>query len=195
MTEINKKSLGHPGLERSLQLAYSAERAAAYAYIGHGASLKDGDEIAEIRQIEQDEWDDRENVLRIMMRHGVPVSRWLEFKYGVIGRIIGLSCHVIGRFMPFFFAGRLESGNVCEYIRMMRQFRELGIPEHDEVLYEMGIREKEHEDYFLEKAEASPWMKWFEVIFEWGRGVSYNDLDANAMPARETADQHCANWH
>ena len=47
--------------------------------------------------------------------------------------------------------GRLESGNVCEYFRMMQYFHALGILEHNEVLYEMGIKEKEHEIYFLSK--------------------------------------------
>jgi hypothetical protein len=38
---------------------------------------------------------------------------------------------------------------------MMHYFHELGIKEHDEVLYEMGIKEKEHEVYFLGKIKNS----------------------------------------
>jgi len=46
--------------------------------------------------------------------------------------------------MPFYFAGSLESGNVCEY------FNSIEISDHDEILYKMGMKEKEHEVYFLE---------------------------------------------
>ena len=59
------RELNHPELVRSLKKAYSAERAACYAYIGHAGSLKDAEEIGAVRQIEQDEWDHRAHVLAI----------------------------------------------------------------------------------------------------------------------------------
>src|SRR5207248_7183 len=97
--------LAHPVLVKLLQKAYSGEKAAAFAYIGHARSLRDPAAKAAVRQIEADEWKHRENVLGLMRRYEVPVSRWLEVKLHIIGRIISASCHVIGRFMPFFFAG------------------------------------------------------------------------------------------
>jgi hypothetical protein len=45
-----------------LQLAYSAELAAAYAYRGHWHSVHDEDERARIEQIENEEWHHRELV-------------------------------------------------------------------------------------------------------------------------------------
>ncbi len=48
-------------------------------------------------------------------------------RFHLIGRLISFSCHVIGWFMPFYFAGRLESGNVCEYFRMKQYFNSLKI--------------------------------------------------------------------
>ena len=45
-----------------LQLAYSAERAAAYAYRGHWHSVADTDERVRIKQIEDEEWHHRELV-------------------------------------------------------------------------------------------------------------------------------------
>ena len=93
-------SLDHPRLVDSLRKAYSAEKAASFAYIGHAASLKDPREKAAVQRIEQDEWDHRRNVLEIMRRHDIEVSRWYEIKYHVIGKLLGLSCHLIGRFMP-----------------------------------------------------------------------------------------------
>ena len=178
-------------LIRSLQTAYSAERAASFAYIGHANSLKNADEISAVRQIEQDEWDHRREVLTIMQEYEIPISRWLEWKYWWVGRIIGLSCHVIGRFMPYFFAGKLESGNVCEYFVMMKEFRSLGIHKHDEVLYEMGLREKEHEVYFLRMVKDAKWLPLFEKVFSWGVRKSANDVDLEDLLGVDRADAYC----
>src|SRR5256885_601974 len=106
--------LAHPALVKLLQKAYSAEKAAAFAYIGHAGSLKDSAKAA-VKQIEDDEWDHRRHVLAIMQQYNIPVSRSDELRYHVIGKFIAAGCHVIGWFMPYFFAGKLESGNVCEY--------------------------------------------------------------------------------
>lgn len=186
--------LRHPALVELLQRAYSAERAAALAYVGHASSLRsrgvgaDPAVITAVQRIEQDEWNHREHVRVLMRRYGVPVSRFYEFKFLVIGKLIGTSCHVIGRFMPFFFAGRLESGNVCEYFVMMHHFHSLGIREHDPVLYEMGLKEKEHEIYFLDQVRSSRWLPFFEWLFSWGRSASSNDIDLTML--RPIAESH-----
>lgn len=186
-----KSTLDHPALVKSLRQAYSAEKAASLAYIGHAASLKDPVEKAAVRQIEQDEWDHRANVLKIMQQYHIPVSTFYEIKYTIIGRIIGVACHVIGRFMPYFFAGKLESGNVCEYFTMIRYFHTLDITQHDHVLYEMGIREKEHEVYFLNKIRDARWLPVFERVFSWGRNNSSNDVDLERKVPMERSDQYC----
>ena len=179
--------LDHPALVELLQRAYSAERAASFAYVGHAASLKDPAAKANVKQIEDDEWDHRRHVLEIMRRYDVPVSRWFEIKYWWIGKVISASCHVIGWFMPYFFAGKLESGNVCEYFVMMQYFHALGIRDHDAILYEMGLKEKEHEVYFLAQIKDSRWLPFFERIFAWGRKSSANDVDlANKYPVAES---------
>src|SRR5690606_34592042 len=103
--------LNHKKLVNLLQKAYSAEKAAAFAYQGHAASVKDKDEKASIKQIEMDEWGHRREVLAIMTEYNIPISNYYEFRFYIVGKIISFSCHVIGWFMPFYFAGRLESGN------------------------------------------------------------------------------------
>lgn len=183
--------LDHPDLVRLLQKAYSGEKAAAFAYIGHARSLRDPAAQAAVRQIEMDEWKHRENVLELMRRYEVPVSRWLEVKLHIIGRVISASCHVIGRFMPFFFAGKLESGNVCEYFVMLRHFHSLGIHEHDEMLYEMGMKEKEHEVYFLEQIRKSNLLPLFERLFSWGVTRSANDVDLERKLPVSKSDHYC----
>ena len=160
--------INHPKLVKLLRMAYSAEKAAAFAYIGHAGSVHDPNQKAAIRQIELDEWGHRRTVLSIMRQYGIPVSWYNEVKYHIIGRIISLSCYVIGWFMPYYFAGRLESGNVCEYFVMMRYFNELGINEHDIVFYDMGMKEKEHEVYFQTSLANNRLLPLFEKLFGWG---------------------------
>lgn len=183
--------LNNPELTDLLRKAYSAEKAASFAYQGHAASVKDTEEKASIRQIEMDEWEHRKEVLAIMQQYDIPVSRWYEFKFYVIGKVISVSCHFLGWFMPFYFAGKLESGNVCEYFRMMHLFYKMGITEHNEILYEMGIKEKEHEIYFLNKIKNKSLLPFFEKVFSWGPNKSYNDIDLDKKYPVEESRAYC----
>lgn len=182
--------LKHPQLVDLIKQAYSAEKAAAFAYIGHAASVKDKDEKAAIRQIEIDEWNHRKEMMALMKKYNLSPSKWYEFKFHVIGKIISGSCFVIGWFMPFYFAGRLESGNVCEYFRMKQYFNSLGITEHDIILYEMGMKEKEHEVYFLSKIKHSKLLPFFEKLFSWGN-KSFNNIDLDKKYPVEESSVYC----
>ncbi len=186
-----KPLLDHPQLVDLLQRAYSAEKAAAFAYIGHAASVKDPAAKIAIKQIEDDEWNHRKEVLQIMNLYSIPISKYYEFKFHVIGRTISIGCYVIGWFMPYYFAGRLESGNVCEYFVMMHYFHSLGIRDHDQALYEMGIKEKEHEEYFLSRIKNSKLLPFFEKIFSWGKKKSFNDVDLEKKYTVEMSEKYC----
>lgn len=181
----------HKALVDLLQQAYSAEKAAAFAYQGHAGSVKRAEEKAAIHRIEVDEWGHRHEVLTLMRRYDIPVSKWYEFRFHVIGKVISGACRVIGWFMPYYFAGRLESGNVCEYFRLMHYFHELGINTHDQVLYDMGIREKEHEVYFLERIKDRKLLARFERVFSWGTRKSFNDVDLDRKRSVEASDAYC----
>jgi hypothetical protein len=184
-------NLNHKALIDLLQQAYSAEKAASFAYQGHAGSVKDSVEKAAIRQIEMDEWNHRREVLEIMHEYNIPVSQYYEFKFYIIGKVICYSCYVIGWFMPFYFAGRLESGNVCEYFRMMQYFHELGITKHNQILFEMGIKEKEHEVYFLDKIKNKKLLPFFEKLFGWGSKKSFNDVDLDKKYPIESSAAYC----
>ncbi len=183
--------LDHPKLIKLLQLAYSAEKAAAFAYVGHAGSVKDPDEKIAIKQIELDEWGHRESVLAIMRQYEIPISRYNELKFHLMGKVISASCYVIGWFMPYYFAGRLESGNVCEYFVMMHYFDELGISDHHDVLYEMGMKEKEHEVYFLNSLKNNRLLPLFERIFGWGKRRSFNDVDIENKYSIDRSREYC----
>ncbi len=165
-------------LERLLQLGYSAERAAAFAYRGHARSLKDPEEKTHIARIEAEEWEHRDNLLRMLNRLHLRPSRWLEWKYACIGRLISASCHIIGYFAPMYFAGRLESGNVNEYLHMIELARGTAIADEIPCLLEMARVEKQHELYFLARIEAHWLLPWFRPWFRWGPGVSFNPMSA-----------------
>lgn len=183
--------LPHPKLVDLLQRAYSAEKAAAFAYQGHADSVRDQESKMAIHQIELDEWNHRKEVFKIMSHYQISISNKYEIQFYCIGKIISYSCYIIGWFMPYYFAGKLESGNVCEYFRMMHYFHELKIVEHDEILYEMGIKEKEHEVYFLEKIKGKRMLPFFEKVFSWGLMKSYNDVDLEHKYSLEDAEKYC----
>lgn len=188
---VEKLNLQHPLLIDLLQKAYSAEKAAAFAYQGHAASVRDPEQKKAIRQIEIDEWNHRKEVLQIMNMYGVPVSNYYECRFHIVGKIISTSCYVIGWFMPFYFAGRLESGNVCEYFRMRQYFNSLGIKEHDRLLYDMGMKEKEHEIYFLSKIKNNRLLPFFEKLFSWGKKQSYNNIDLDKKYPVDESYEYC----
>jgi hypothetical protein len=187
----DKMELKHAQLIRSLQKAYSAEKAAAFAYQGHAASVKRPEEKAAIRQIEIDEWNHRKEVLQIMGEYNIPVSKYYELRFHIVGKIISFSCYVIGWFMPFYFAGRLESGNVCEYFRIKQYFNSLGVLKYDKLLYDMGMKEKEHEVYFLEQIKTNKLLPFFEKMFSWGKGESYNNIDLDKKYPVEESNGYC----
>lgn len=180
-----------PELIDLLQRAYSAEKAASFAYQGLAGSLRHKQEKVRIHEIENDEWTHRKEVLDIMNQYGIPVSKWYEVKFYIIGKAIHVSCFIIGRFMPFYFAGSLESGNVCEYFRMKQYFNRKGIHKHDQILYEMGMKEKEHEIYFLNKIKNDPWLPFFEKLFSWGKNKSFNNIDLDKKYPVEESDVYC----
>src|SRR5688500_11069666 len=91
-------ALQHPELIDLLNKAYTAEKAASYAYQGHAGSVKDPKEKLAILQIEEDEWNHRHEVLAIMNQYGIKPSRWYEIRFALIGKTISFSCHVIGWF-------------------------------------------------------------------------------------------------
>lgn len=178
-------------LRRLIQQAYSAEKAAAFAYQGHAASLKDERIKQNVNQIEMDEWHHRAMMLELMAKYGFRPSKLFEIRFALVGKCISAACFIIGRFMPFYFAGRLESGNVCEYFRMMQLFHVLGIREHDDMLFALGVKEKEHEVYFYECVKNDPWLPFFEKYFGWGTRASLNDVKLEQLKPVNESGTYC----
>jgi rubrerythrin len=138
----------HKNLIVLLQLAYSAEQAAAYAYRGHWHSVVDVDERARIKQIEDEEWHHREVVGGMLEKLKAHPSRQREIRSLLLGRVLGFLCHLMGWFAPMYGAGRLESRNIREYETAARYARDCGHEEFIDCLLTMAEVEWEHEYYF-----------------------------------------------
>jgi demethoxyubiquinone hydroxylase (CLK1/Coq7/Cat5 family) len=151
-----------------LQAAYSGELAAAHAYRGHWKSLKNPGERECIRRIEDEEWIHREKVGRILGELQAGPARLREIKMLLIGRTIGMLCRLIGRFLPMYFAGRLESRNVGEYESAAFYARTLGLAEFASELRMMALVEKEHEVFFMNTVAGHRLLPLMRRIFGWG---------------------------
>jgi len=131
-----------------LQLAYSGELAAAYAYRGHWQSVSDTEERTRIEQIENEEWHHRNLVGEMLEKLGAAPMPNRERRALIIGRTLGFMCHFMGWLAPMYGAGRLESRNIREYETAARLARECGHDEFVNCLLEMAEVEWEHENYF-----------------------------------------------
>jgi hypothetical protein len=76
---------------------------------------------------------------------------------------------------------------------MKRLFNALDITDHDEVLYEMSLKEKEHEVYFYKKIDSNRWLPFFEKIFSWGN-KSKNDIDLEQGFKIENTNKYCEHF-
>lgn len=146
-----------------LQLAYSGERAAAYAYRGHWQSVTDQEERNRIKQIEDEEWHHRQLVGEMLAGLNAGPRKSREVRAIIIGRVLGVGCHLSGWFAPMYGAGKLESQNIVEYQTAACYARECGRQELIDCLLTMAEVEWEHERYFRERVLQSRWIRWLKI--------------------------------
>lgn len=140
-----------------LQMAYSGERAAAYAYLGHLRSLRRACHEADramLRQVLIEEIQHR-RIVRGMLRSldAAPDPR-RERKMRRIGLTIGALCRLSGWYGPMYGAGRLESRNVVEYEVAARLAHQAGHQEMAHRLLELAEVEWDHEAKFRARASS-----------------------------------------
>ena len=87
----------------------------------------------------------------------------LEIRATIIGRSIGVLCHLSFWFVPMYGAGKLESGNIVEYETAARYARDCGKSDLIDCLLTMAEVEWEHERYFRELVLQSRWLKLFRI--------------------------------
>jgi hypothetical protein len=171
-----------------LQGAYSGELAAGFAYRGHWKSVKNGNERAAIQKIEREEWVHRRRVGEMLASLGAGPRKLREAKLWLIGRTIGLGCHVIGWFLPMYFAGRLESGNVVEYETAASHAAALGLKEFEADLLVMAGVEKEHELFFLSVIDGHRLLPLVSTLFGWGQKSELERSATTETASPEAAD-------
>ena len=131
-----------------LQLAYSGELAAAYAYRGHWNSVRDPNERTSIQSIEEDEWRHRKLVGAMLATLDAGPNKRRELRATIVGRVLGFMCHLTGWLAPMYGAGKLESRNIREYEMAARHARDCDRADLIDCLLEMAEVEWEHEVYF-----------------------------------------------
>ncbi|MBS1990574.1 MAG: ferritin-like domain-containing protein [Cyanobacteria bacterium SZAS LIN-3] len=151
-----------------LCMAYSGELAAALAYAGHWRSLRDAGQRQAIRQIEQDEWHHRRNLLKMLADLGEKPPAWRDCAMGSLGCVIFLACFVSGWFFAMYFAGRLEDGNIIEYKHAADHAKALGLPELADTLMLFSAKEEEHEAYFYNVVRDHWMLATTRRFFTWG---------------------------
>ena len=140
-------------------MAYSGERAAGYAYRGHGRSVRDSAERERIQTIEAEEWHHRELVGGILHSLGAGPDPLREVRAAIVGRALGFLCHVAGWFVPMYGAGKLESHNIVEYEVAARLALECGRTDVIDCILTMAEVEWEHEAYFRARVLSHPWSR------------------------------------
>ena len=140
-----------------LQLAYSGELAAGYAYRGHWHSVSDQEQRLRIQEIENEEWHHRNLVAEMLRSLDARPNSLREIWARIIGRGLGLLCHVVGWLAPMYGAGKLESRNIREYETAARLARDVGKQEFVDCLLTMAEVEWEHEKYFRERVISHRW--------------------------------------
>ncbi len=139
-----------------LQLAYSGELAAAYAYRGHWHSVTDEDERSRIEQIENEEWHHRKLVGEMLRDLNAGPKKLREIRAEIIGRTLGLLCHFTGWLAPMYGAGRLESRNIMEYETAAVYAQDCAHDDLIDCLLTMAEVEWEHEKYFRSRVLLHP---------------------------------------
>ena len=150
-----------PELVTLLQMAYSGERAAAFAYLGHRRSLsrpKRAADRAMLQQVLIDEIRHRRTVRRLLRCLDAAADPKRERKMRRIGLTIGAFCRVGGWYAPMYGAGKLERGNIVEYEVAARLAHLAG---HGEMVDELlGLAEVEWDHERLFRTAAASHLLW-----------------------------------
>jgi len=178
-----------------LQNAHAGEKAAAYAYNGHHRSLNDQREIADLKKIEDEEWDHRRRLHAMLVELGSGPRARRERMMSLVGKTISFFCIIggylnifnFGWFMSMYGAGKLESGNIVEYEVAAQIALDAGYPQFIASLLDMAEIEWDHELYFRTKCIESGWSKWISV---WPKPPPRERIQKNYLQYLEL---HCLN--
>jgi rubrerythrin len=141
---------------RGLELAYSGELGAVWAYLGHRRSLPHGEDRRAVHRILVDEVRHRHVLLAILVEMGSGPDPRCERKLRRVGRAIAAFCRVGGWFLPMYGAARLEADNIVEYEILARLAWHAGRRDLVDVLLDLAEVEWDHERVLRLLAASHP---------------------------------------
>jgi rubrerythrin len=162
------KERARKNLIRILQNAHAGELAAGFAYRGHWKSIRNSEQKEQIKEIEAEEWHHRECVRGWLEKLKAKPRSSRETVFWTIGRTLGIICYISGWFFPMYFAGRLESQNVQEYVDAANFAKELELEDCAAEMLEMAATEQKHEDFFKEIVKGHFLLRPTKFFFRWG---------------------------
>lgn len=162
---------------RVLRSAYSGELAAGWAYRGHWRSVRDPAERAAIARIEREEWEHRAIVLSMLQRMDAQPERLRDAWMRIVGIAVAGACFVIGRFLAMYFAGRLESSNIGEYVDGAISARQLERFADERTFERLARVEAEHEWFFRNAVAGHPALPLMLRLFPWAPSTALADAD------------------
>jgi len=149
-------------LVRALQRAHGGELAAALAYDGHAASVRDPAERAVLVRMAAEERAHRARAGAILTELGARPVRWRELAGAAVGRTVAVACRlgallpVVGWYAAMDGAGRFEAKGVAEYARAARLAEAAGRADLAGDLLAMARSEHAHERWFRARCAESP---------------------------------------
>lgn len=165
-----------------LQMAYSGERAAAFAYQGHRRSVRCAEQKRAIQKIEADEWEHRRDLGVMLEQLDAKPVWWREIQMAVIGRTVAIGCFLIGWFFPMYLAGQLESNNIDEYDVAAEHADALDLQDLVRDLRVMAATERDHETYFATMVVEHPWLPFANAVFRWHPELRLQQRNSAAGP-------------
>ena len=156
----SEPALAKAALIKLLRRAHAGERAAYHAYEGHWRSAWKPSERARIKDIAAEELDHRREVGAMLSELGAAPAPWREGAFLLVGIVIHVLCRLggwtgpIGWYAAMDGAGRLEAGNVHEYVTAATLARAAGQEPYVAPLLHMAQVEFDHEHYFHARCQT-----------------------------------------
>src|SRR5207237_9671339 len=101
-------------------------------------------------------WRHRKLVGEMLAGLGAEPSQRREVRATIIGRTLGLLCHMTGWLASMYGAGKLESRNIKEYETAARYARDCECLNLLDFLLEIAEVEWDHELYFRSRVLSNP---------------------------------------
>lgn len=135
-------------LIRLLRRAHAIEIGAYEAYEGHWRSTKDPVKRKRIQEIQKDELDHKQMVGFMLIFLGAESNKDLDWLMYFVGRLVSISCYVIGSRAAAWGAKLFEVMGSDLYKDAAAECLGTQNEHMSETLWKMGMKEQEHEEFF-----------------------------------------------